>query len=211
MIYRLQRYRRIARELLIPEILRRREEKRQSRENFDQTGERDDDGHHKDTLDWLEEVSTGEQSNPDHIVHRMLGISFGAIHTTTNHIVNVLLDLATRWDQYAPELRQEIQQIVGSERITERAELTRLSKLDSFMKESQRMNPSVARMYSLNILRRSISQNDSNYEPQTPGSPHPFGRDLPTCLFLHLRGLRPYGHLFRLPRVPEYLLRVPLP
>lgn len=138
-MHRIRRHHREARKLIIPEIFRRRS----ARDEEEKSGS----DRQKDTLDWLEEMSHGEHSDPQRMVHRLLGISFAATHTTTNHITNTIFDLATRWDEYAEELRQEIVEVTGGfqNRISDKATLTRLSKLDSFMKESQRLNPASSR------------------------------------------------------------------
>ena len=90
-------------------------------------------------LDWFKANSTAE---PEIIIKRQLGLGFASIHTTTNHLTNVLLDLAARWNQYAPELITEIEKAMHDDQgIMKKSTIAKLSKLDSFMKESQRMNP----------------------------------------------------------------------
>lgn len=104
-------------------------------------------------LQWIEDASTGADRQPERIVDRQLGMSFAAIHTTTNHLTNVIYDLAARWDQYGPELREEVvEALVADGGIWRKQTLTKLSKLDSFMKESQRLNPPSARTCTL-LLR----------------------------------------------------------
>ena len=65
-------------------------------------------------LDWLIEAS-GSSPDEQSIVLRQLGISFAAIHTTTNHMTNVLYDLAARWDEYAPALVAEYHQALAED------------------------------------------------------------------------------------------------
>ena len=92
-------------------------------------------------IDWLIEALG---SNPDEqsIILRQMGISFAAIHTTTNHMTNVLYDLAARWDEYAPALLAEYRQALAEDDgVLQKTTITKLSKMDSFMKESQRLNP----------------------------------------------------------------------
>jgi cytochrome P450 len=96
----------------------------------------------QDMLDWLIEAS-GPNPDPRNVIVRQLGIGFAAIHTTTNHMTNVLYDLAARWDEYAPALIAEYRQALADDGgVLQKSTLTKLSKLDSFMKESQRLNPS---------------------------------------------------------------------
>lgn len=92
-------------------------------------------------LDWLIEAS-GPNPDEQSIIMRQLGISFAAIHTTTNHMSNVLYDLAARWDEYAPALLDEYRQALAEDGgVLQKTTITKLSKLDSFTKESQRLNP----------------------------------------------------------------------
>ena len=141
-IRRIRRHHKNARTLLIPEILRRRQVAAQSL-----TWKSD---RPNDMLQWLEDASDGDDSRPERIVDRQLGISFAAIHTTTNHITNVLYDLAARWEEYGPELQGEIEEsLAETGGVWKKTTLTKLSKMDSFMRESQRLNPPSARRSSI--------------------------------------------------------------
>jgi len=130
--WRIKLHRWNARKLLLPEIIARKQ-------NSNKIGE-------MNLMDWLIESSNGEDADPENIVKRQLGFSFAAIHTTTNHLTNVIFDLAARWEEYAPALVDEIKRVLEEEdgELTKQA-VTKLSKLDSFMKESQRLNPPSAR------------------------------------------------------------------
>jgi hypothetical protein len=68
--------------------------------------------------------------------------AFGAIHATTITVTNALYDLAA-WPQYVPELRAEICEILSqeSDHVLRKTAVPKLIKLDSFLRESQRMNP----------------------------------------------------------------------
>ena len=135
LLWKIRRCKWNARKILFPEIQRRRAEREggpavQSKERV------------SDLLDWLDDVSKGDELLPESILKRELALGFGAIHTTTNHTVNVILDLAARWEEYAPALREEIEEAMKEDDgEIRKATFTKLSKLDSFMKESQRMNP----------------------------------------------------------------------
>ena len=141
-MHRSRRHHKNARALLIPEILRRRKVAAQS---LDWKNDRP-----SDMLQWLEDASEGDDRRPERIVDRQLGMSFAAIHTTTNHITNVLYDLAARWEEYGPELRAEVEEsLAESGGVWKKTTLTKLSKMDSFMRESQRLNPPSARKSSM--------------------------------------------------------------
>jgi cytochrome P450 len=65
--------------------------------------------------------------------------AFAAIHIATNAITHVLLDLAAR-PEYVQPLREELDAVLGSGP-WQTASLAKLVKMDSFMKESLRVNP----------------------------------------------------------------------
>jgi hypothetical protein len=76
-------------------------------------------------------------------------VSFAAIHTTSMATTAVIYDLAA-YPQYIPALREEIQQVMdedgydidgdGYKRL-KKSSIPRLWRLDSFLKESQRLTP----------------------------------------------------------------------
>ena len=152
-MWRIRRHHRNARKLLLPEIARRRKEAAESAEGKLPKA--------NDMIQWLEDASKGDDAKPERIVDRQLGLSFAAIHTTTNHLVNVIYDLAARWDQYGPELRVEVEEVLAaSGGVWKKTSLTKLWKMDSFMKESQRVNPPSARKYSSGIVSSHISDHN---------------------------------------------------
>ena len=129
-IRRIRSHRQNARRLLIPEIERRRSPG---------SGPKDD------MLSWLSEASEGEDSLPEQVADQELGLGFAATHGMTNLIVNTLYDLVARWDDYAHQLRNEIEQAWTEDGGKLHASsISRLSKLDSFIKESQRLCPGSA-------------------------------------------------------------------
>ena len=140
---RIRHHRRNARKILVPEIMRRRAQAARAEKEMDEVSQP------QDMLQWMEDFSTGEDLAPERIVDRQLGLSFASTHGTTNLIVNVIFDLAARWDEYAQELRSEIESALDEDGgVMLKSTPSRLSKLDSFIKESQRMNPGSARKLS---------------------------------------------------------------
>lgn len=95
-------------------------------------------------IDWLLQQNADVQQ-PQDVINRQLGISFAAIHTSAVVIVKIMFELAQRWDEYAPELIEELEQALtesnGELRIST---INKLSKLDSFMKETFRHSPFTA-------------------------------------------------------------------
>ncbi|KAI0154908.1 putative cytochrome P450 [Xylariaceae sp. FL1272] len=106
------------------------------------------------TVDWVVKNSGPLESSPELIARRVLGVALGATHTTTNHIANCILDLAAGFDDYAPQLREEIEQVIGSKttEITS-VDLAKMWKLDSFMKETQRFHPPSKLSVNRKIMR----------------------------------------------------------
>ena len=101
-------------------------------------------------VDWLVETSSPAESTVAMMAHRLTGVSFGASHTTSNTITNALMDLANDFERWAPPLREEIKSVLGDQvtQITN-ADLSKMWKLDSFLKESQRFHPPSKRMCSV--------------------------------------------------------------
>ncbi|RYO82161.1 hypothetical protein DL764_009646 [Monosporascus ibericus] len=138
-LYRIRRYRRMIRKVVSPAIHQRLFWRRQQPELW--AARLKSEQMHK--IDWLVELSPPDEATPEMIAHRLTGVSFGATYTTSNHIFNCILELAADFDRWAPPLREEIESVLGSvasSNITN-AQLSRLWKLDSFMKEAQRLYP----------------------------------------------------------------------
>lgn len=103
------------------------------------------------SIDWLIAASPEEELIADLLAHRLTGICFGAIHTTSNQLHNSFMDLAADFDTWAPPLREEIADILGpNPDVITNADLSKMWKLDSFCKEVQRMNPPTKRKFLMN-------------------------------------------------------------
>lgn len=141
-IYRIHSYRRKMRKIITPIIEQRLFWRHQQPEFWAARLKSEE----MSTVDWLVEYSPLEESVPGIMAHRLTGVSFGASHTTSNHITNCLYELAADFDRWAPPLREEIDTILGSS-LTDitNAHLSRMWKLDSFMKETQRFHPPAKR------------------------------------------------------------------
>ena len=154
---RIGQYHENAQRILLPEIFQRRKKAGWNESNIDPGLDKVPDVKAlDDMIDWLDEDSNEGGSDPLSIVRRQLGLCFASVHTTTNHVTNVLFDLAARWDTYGHMLRQEVEEaLVSDHGILSKNGTTRLSKLDSFMKESQRLNPpSACKCLSSELLLR---------------------------------------------------------
>ncbi|EMD42272.1 hypothetical protein CERSUDRAFT_41330 [Gelatoporia subvermispora B] len=91
-----------------------------------------------DMLMWLIDEAEGNDARVNNLVMKMLIVNFGAIHTSSNSVTHALYQLAAE-PQYIQPLREEVEAVVASKGWTKTA-LTNMWKLDSFMKESQRVN-----------------------------------------------------------------------
>ncbi|KAJ5720789.1 cytochrome P450 [Penicillium malachiteum] len=135
--YKGSAYVRKAKKLLIPEILRRREDEKQAQGNEE---EKDDK---LNLLSWMMEIATPEESDPASLAHLEVVMSLASIHTSQMNAVHVLYDLLAH-PEYLDPIRDEIRAVineVGPWMSWEKPAFSKLRKLDSFMRESQRFNP----------------------------------------------------------------------
>lgn len=139
-IYRIHSCRRVIRRLVGPAVEQKNAWARDQPQSWKAHIKSD---HEITTLEWLIETSKPEEATVPMIAHRLTGVSFGATHTTSNTITNALLDLANDFDRWAPPLRAEMDDVLGQTPLTEitNAHLSKMWKLDSFLKESQRFHP----------------------------------------------------------------------
>lgn len=91
---------------------------------------------HNDAIEWLEQTANGRHYDP---VNAQLVLSMAAIHTTTDLVCQVLIDLAQNPDIIEP-LRAEAKSVLATHGWT-KAALYNMKLLDSVIKESQRLKP----------------------------------------------------------------------
>lgn len=94
-----------------------------------------------DMAQWMVESARGNDRNPDVLAQNMLFLTLAGLHTSSNTTVHALFDLCAN-PEYAQPIREEIEQVIGEDGWT-MAGIGKLRKLDSFMKESQRLNQTV--------------------------------------------------------------------
>ncbi|KAJ6619801.1 cytochrome P450 [Mycena sp. CBHHK59/15] len=95
-----------------------------------------------DMLTWLMDTApVGHEYSADSLAMRMLNVNFVAVHTTSKTFTHALYHLASK-PSYIPILRAEAQNYLGKGEPTNwsKEALGRCIKLDSFLKESQRLN-----------------------------------------------------------------------
>lgn len=91
-------------------------------------------------LSWLVDTAKGKDRDPDTLAHVEVLLALASVHTTLLRMVNVLYDLAAS-PGYFQELQAEIESEAKSEQGWNEASYSQLQKLDSVLRESQRMSP----------------------------------------------------------------------
>ncbi|KAF8202022.1 cytochrome P450 [Mycena galopus ATCC 62051] len=91
-----------------------------------------------DLITWLLDASPPDGRTVTAIAERILAVNFGAIHTSSMSFMNVLFDLAA-YPEYIASLREEVKRVVATDGWT-KAAIGKMHKVDSFLRESQRMN-----------------------------------------------------------------------
>ncbi|KAF2208457.1 hypothetical protein CERZMDRAFT_49304 [Cercospora zeae-maydis SCOH1-5] len=94
-----------------------------------------------DGIQWLLDSHSTCGESPDEVVKSQLRLTMAAIHNTTMSVTNDLFDLIEH-PEYIEVLREEVDTVLAEDQGWTKQALTKMRKMDSFMKESQRMNPS---------------------------------------------------------------------
>jgi gliotoxin biosynthesis cytochrome P450 monooxygenase len=98
-------------------------------------------------VSWM--LNYAEDKSARTMARNQMSLSFAAIFTTTGAVCHALFDLASR-PEYIQPLRDEIQQVINEDgqditangfRNFKKQSIPKLRKLDSFLKESQRLSP----------------------------------------------------------------------
>ncbi|KAK5119704.1 hypothetical protein LTR85_007280 [Meristemomyces frigidus] len=103
---------------------------------------------------WLLDSHAHSGESIDEVVKSQLRLTMAAIHNTTMSITNDIFDLLAH-PEYTECLREEVQQVLAEEGGWTKQALTKMRKLDSFMKESQRMTPSTMLTVKRKVLQDS--------------------------------------------------------
>lgn len=106
------------------------------REKQLELGDRWDD-RPNDMLMWCMDEAKGEEQSVDRLALRILFINFGAVHTTSMAFTSAIYRLAEHPD-YLQILRQEVNAIISGVGWS-KAALDEMKKLDSFIKETLRL------------------------------------------------------------------------
>ncbi|KAJ6557762.1 cytochrome P450 [Mycena capillaripes] len=127
-----------------------------------------------DLISWLMQDATPTDRTVSGIALRVLVVNMAAIHTSTMAFANALFDLVTYPDHIEP-MREEVQRVINQDGWTKTA-LSNMHRVDSFLRESQRLNGSS----SLTMNRKVVAKNDFTF---SDGTVIPYGS------FLSVTGL----------------------
>ncbi|KAJ7215153.1 cytochrome P450 [Mycena rebaudengoi] len=97
-----------------------------------------DESRPNDLITWLLDAASEKEREIPSLVERILTVNFAAIHTSSISFLNALYDLAAHPENMAP-LRSEVKRVVSEGSWTKEA-LGNMHQIDSFLRESQRMN-----------------------------------------------------------------------
>ncbi|PWY96731.1 putative cytochrome P450 [Aspergillus sclerotioniger CBS 115572] len=104
-----------------------------------------------DVLQYLIEQAEGRDAEPLSLAAMVLSLSLASNHTTAMALTECLYDLCAH-PEYQDELRQEVQDAIEADGGWRKTTLLRMRRLDSFMKESQRMHPPSLMGYKRKII-----------------------------------------------------------
>lgn len=132
--WKLQSSLRKAKKALIPTIEKRRKAQdagdSQKQDNF---------------LQWMMDAATPDEGGVEKMAHRQLNVILGSGHTSTMAGTHVCYDLCAKPEYFEP-LRNEIDGLLKKEKKWNKNVLSNMWKMDSFLKESQRLSPASIRM-----------------------------------------------------------------
>ncbi|KAJ7153417.1 cytochrome P450 [Mycena crocata] len=95
-------------------------------------------GKPNDLISWLLELAKGNERTPEAIAARILSINMAAIHTSSMALTHALYDLTVHPEHIQP-MREEAEHVISEEGWTKSA-LNSMHRIDSFIRESQRLN-----------------------------------------------------------------------
>ncbi|KAH9047275.1 cytochrome P450 [Lactarius hengduanensis] len=116
---------------------------------MDEFGE-DWDDKPNDMLMWLMSEAKGVERSLEGLARRLLAVNFAAIHTTSLTFTNVLYRLLSN-PEYVEPLRHDVEIAVAKEGWT-KAGMDKMYKIDSFLRETQRLDG----LDSLTLLRLAL-------------------------------------------------------
>ncbi|KAK8065907.1 hypothetical protein PG997_012654 [Apiospora hydei] len=117
-----------------------------------------------DLLQWLAETAPSRERNVTTTVERIMGMNLAAMQGTSSILTGAVVQLALAPDLYTPTLRQEI--LTHRENgITTHKTLLNATKLDSFVREASRMNPT-SMIGLMRVARKEFRFRDGTSVPK---------------------------------------------
>jgi len=104
-----------------------------------------------DMLMWLMSEAKGVERSVEGLARRLLTVNFAAIHTTSQTFTQVLYSLLSH-PEYIEPLREEVEAVVAEEGWT-KAAMDKMHKIDSFVRETMRIDVSPALGATRRVLR----------------------------------------------------------
>ncbi|KAK0229996.1 cytochrome P450 [Armillaria nabsnona] len=120
-------------------------------------------GKPNDLVSWLLDITYDKRRSVRDHCDRVLMLNTGAIHTTSMTLTNALYALAT-YPEYAEILRDEVESIINEEGYTKSA-MGKMSKLDSFVKEAQRLYGNIGVFGMQRTTRKDFVFSDGTVVP----------------------------------------------
>lgn len=200
-----------AKKLLVPEINRRRK--------AEAVGHVEPEDSKHNLLSWMMEIATPEEGEASALAHLEVVMSLASIHTSQMNAVHCLYDLLAH-PEYLEPIREEIRAVVRKEgpwMKWEKPAFSKLRKLDSFMRESQRFNPPTllsmhrvllqdARMSDGTLLQKgahiSMAVNSIQNDPDVTPEPEKFDG----FRYYKLRQREGEGHLHQFSTTQDRIL-----
>jgi ent-kaurene oxidase len=104
-----------------------------------------------DMVQWMVDSARGSDQDPEVLSHNMLFMSLAAVHTSAATTIHALFDLCAN-PEYIQPIRDEVTLVIAKHGWTLSA-IASMKKLDSFMKESQRLNQAVLMTFNRKVAR----------------------------------------------------------
>lgn len=124
-------YLRRAKKLLVPIVEERIKEQASPSEGYEKP---------LDLLQYMIDGAEGDDLQPERLAHLQLMVNLAGIHTTSMAITHAIHDLCEH-KEYIKVLREEIEGVLQEDGGWQRDTHSKLRKVDSFLKESQRFAP----------------------------------------------------------------------
>ncbi|KAH8703476.1 putative cytochrome P450 [Talaromyces proteolyticus] len=120
-----------------------------------------------DLLQWMIDEAKGKESDTYNLALRELVMNLASVHTTTMSTAHVLFDMC-QMPEYFNIMRDEMRIVLAEDNGWQRLTPTKLRKLDSMLKESQRVSPPSLLGFHRLVQNQPITLSDGKVLP--PGT-----------------------------------------